>query len=514
MTLLPKHAFEFSIVHLAIACGVTASLGCSRFREGPAPVPSGSAAVARVPSYPHARWRLASPADLGRTVLWVSHIVVMHRDSAPAISGLRALDWAPDTIQSRSADEAMRRARELAQRARSNPAAFADLARESDDTVTRAGGGSLGPLAATSLPAAFLDALAVLPPGDVSDVITTPLGYHIIQRRVAPPLDVVAGQRVVIRYTTTFGSGPSTRSRADALALSLRIIAEAKAGADFTALVKKYSEGLDRERGGDMGISTTLEPGIHSRLIEALAQVAPGDLLLEPVETSWGFEIAKRVPVTAHQEFAARVVRVSFDPSSPSAEADAHREAKVLADAARRNPAAIALSGSVEPIRWFDGKGDPVLTNIVESLAVGEHTKAPVRLHDAFAVVERVTPDTFCGSRSSLFELPAPTWVDIDELIRVNRGEILVSAAKELRALVPVLHLSAGEARELAGTLDRIHADFGAATSPDERVVAYRRSAGSLKKKVSESSYALIISAIQEWLGARLINPPTELQTG
>src|SRR5262245_16177008 len=36
--------------------------------------------------YPNGRWRLAPFAELNRTVLWVSHIVILHKDSHAALA--------------------------------------------------------------------------------------------------------------------------------------------------------------------------------------------------------------------------------------------------------------------------------------------------------------------------------------------------------------------------------------------------------------------------------------------
>src|SRR6185503_5566033 len=48
--------------------------------------------AASIERYPHGRWRLAPFADLNRTVLWVSHIVILHKDSHAELAR-RKLGW-------------------------------------------------------------------------------------------------------------------------------------------------------------------------------------------------------------------------------------------------------------------------------------------------------------------------------------------------------------------------------------------------------------------------------------
>lgn len=79
-----------------------------------------------------------------------------------------------------------RRAEQLLPQARSAGARFGQLAaRYSDDPGSKANGGSLGVTARGQFVAAFEDAAWQLGPSEVSPVIKSPFGYHIIRR---PPL--------------------------------------------------------------------------------------------------------------------------------------------------------------------------------------------------------------------------------------------------------------------------------------------------------------------------------------
>src|SRR5690606_24632437 len=106
---------------------------------------------------------------------------------------------------------------------------FNEVAKEhSEDIATRRSAGSLGGANAAdflSTPT-ILDALASLNPGDISRVVETRCGFHIIRRDRPLPDQMVSGAHIVIGHRNAqwlhrFGSdspGP-TRSRDDALKL-------------------------------------------------------------------------------------------------------------------------------------------------------------------------------------------------------------------------------------------------------------------------------------------------------
>ena len=79
--------------------------------------------------------------------------------------------------------KATARTRIDALRAQVTPANFADLARRnSQDPGSKDKGGSLGTFARGAMVAPFEQALLALKPGEISPVVETPYGYHIIRR--------------------------------------------------------------------------------------------------------------------------------------------------------------------------------------------------------------------------------------------------------------------------------------------------------------------------------------------
>jgi peptidyl-prolyl cis-trans isomerase D len=82
----------------------------------------------------------------------------------------------------REKEEARKKAQAIAAEVRSNPASFAEVAkRESQDPGTKDNGGDLGFNARGSFVKPFEDALYRMKPGQISDVVESEFGFHVIQ---------------------------------------------------------------------------------------------------------------------------------------------------------------------------------------------------------------------------------------------------------------------------------------------------------------------------------------------
>lgn len=96
---------------------------------------------------------------------------------------LIAYQGAQRATATRTKDEAKRLAEGLLPRVRGGGADFAQVAREqSDDPSAKATGGDLGAFDRFTMAPAFTQAAFALQPGQISNVVETDFGYHIIKR--------------------------------------------------------------------------------------------------------------------------------------------------------------------------------------------------------------------------------------------------------------------------------------------------------------------------------------------
>jgi NIMA-interacting peptidyl-prolyl cis-trans isomerase 1 len=161
-------------IRLTLVVGALAALGCDGTLTGigrvprepetplpPAPVELGTAG---------SEGPAARPPDEPQTIA-AKHILVMH-------TGSRA---APRSI-TRSRDEARARADEALARLKSGVAFDRVVAEFTDEPGAVARHGDLGKFARDAMVKPFSDAAFALDVGQVSAVIETPFGFHVIKR--------------------------------------------------------------------------------------------------------------------------------------------------------------------------------------------------------------------------------------------------------------------------------------------------------------------------------------------
>jgi PPIC-type PPIASE domain len=149
------------------ATGNTATVGSSSPAPAPAPAPSSSEPPADAQSGPAgAKSNATLPQRIG-----ARHVLIQWMGS----------DRAPKSVV-RSREQALSVAQEVLRRAR-NKEDFARLAIEYSDEPGAGGrGGSLGRFGRGQMVAAFEAAAFKLEVGQISDIVETPFGFHIIQR--------------------------------------------------------------------------------------------------------------------------------------------------------------------------------------------------------------------------------------------------------------------------------------------------------------------------------------------
>jgi NIMA-interacting peptidyl-prolyl cis-trans isomerase 1 len=193
------------------------------------------------------------------------HILVAHESAARR----------PMNVH-RSASAAHKRALELAQRLAAGED-FATLAKAESDCTTSSKGGFLGGFDRGAMHPAFDAAAFALEPGQMSEVIETPFGYHIIQREELAEVHIA---QILFQYTG-LERPPVARSHEEALALAQSVRERLEAGESFEELAAQVSDGPAGLRGGDLGWFT------RGQFLPAWEEVA---FALEPGQTSAPFE--------------------------------------------------------------------------------------------------------------------------------------------------------------------------------------------------------------------------------
>jgi peptidyl-prolyl cis-trans isomerase SurA len=112
---------------------------------------------------------------------------------------------------------------------------FADVAKECSDCGSAPAGGDLGYFGRGSMVTAFEDAAFALMPGEISDVVKTPFGYHIIKVDDIKD-DEIKASHVLIKVEATEEDITAN------ISLMENVLAKLEAGEDFSELAKTYSQ--------------------------------------------------------------------------------------------------------------------------------------------------------------------------------------------------------------------------------------------------------------------------------
>lgn len=151
-------------------------------------------------------------------------------------------------------------------------------------------GGPLGWRSAEQLPKLFADAAATLKVGEISSVLRSAAGFHILQlfdkRGGAgpggPPIVQTHVRHIVIRPTSEVPEAEVLRRLNE---IKVRV---ETGGGDFAALARQYSADGSAGKGGDLG---WIYPGDTVPEFErAMNALAPGSIS-EPVSTAFGYHL-------------------------------------------------------------------------------------------------------------------------------------------------------------------------------------------------------------------------------
>jgi peptidyl-prolyl cis-trans isomerase SurA len=211
-----------------------------------------------------------------------------YEDSLPMVTASVRLSHVLLNIQ--AGEEAVQAAREkiesIQQRIRAGED-FATLAGEfSEDPGSSKRGGELGLIQRGDFVREFEEAAFALEPDQVSDIVRTQFGFHIIKliERRGEKINV---RHVLIRVPTVAADEERTRVNAE------QIRSDIVAGKiTFADAAKKYSnDKTTNEKGGDLGWFESDQLQVDA-FREAARTLAPGEVS-EPLKTEFGYHIVR-----------------------------------------------------------------------------------------------------------------------------------------------------------------------------------------------------------------------------
>jgi hypothetical protein len=466
--------------------------------------------------YPRGRWRLATLEELDRSVLWVSHILLRHADTKPIsfIDRYRAIEWEPNgPPPSRSRREAAVLAQKVHDDAQKAPHSFAELARKfSEDRATSGRGGSLGGTRGSQFGPAFLDALHTMKDGEISAVVESGYGFHILQRRAPPPLDTVAGSRLVVRYRGAMpiaGADAPSRSREEALQLAEELRSSA---GPFDTLIRARSEHPDRAIGGYIGEWSSREPLHNGPEVEALSELQVGEISA-PLDTPHGFVLLQRAPSGARAPVAVSTWVMPYDDAT---KVNVQRRAEKLLRQLQADPQHFSRHPEKEWTtarhQWAEGRGDLTLATIAAPLQIGEFSTQPLDTGDQLVIVRRVAPDAALQSQPPAlsYELPNPSAPNMDAILTSSSPEVLANQIGILKSMLDqAVKLPAPQQEIVDSAFDDLGVAFRSSSSLAERDAARNLARANLKRDLDPQSFAMVDNFVRHWVRAQVMENPS-----
>lgn len=511
-----------ALLGLAFAgCKSAAGDGTSAAARRSAPSPDHTENVGF--SYPPTRWRLATLPALDAATVWVGHIAIRHEASETEL--FRPPEWRPDSSNPRrTVAEALALAERVRARAVRAPDTFETLAREfSEDVVSKDQGGMLGGVRVSQLVNTdFLDALTVLKVGEVSRPFRTPYGFHILKRYAPPPEEQVAGERIVIGYRGVYGlAAGSRRTREQAQELAKEVAALAKKDPrSFPSLVERYSDNADRASHGDLGVYSTRDPGGLPAEVQVLAALRVGDVA-DPIDSRFGFEILRRVPVVPRKAYAMTAIEVvtgdGFS-NRASAMAEALKIARgirlELKSAPQRWDEFQTNYCCAQVQRWTRGRGDNKLSDVLDGLAFGEIAPEPIERPAGYILIKRLDPAGL-PPESRLFEVPNPSDPDYAVLASTVPRQQVVALARAFIGAIGAKHLFTGATaakvkdvlEKLAAYLEQNEVDNVATAS------TLRSTLASLENQLDKRDVDKLETFGRRWIVSQMMPPGSVADT-
>jgi peptidyl-prolyl cis-trans isomerase SurA len=202
----------------------------------------------------------------------LSHILVMVQQQAT-----------PEQIEQR------RRRAVLALTELRKGANFAQVAATYSDAPDALQGGNLGWRSSARLPQLFLDVIDKMQPNDVSDIMRSPNGFHIVKLLEKRGKAATTGvQQTHVRHILVRPKEGLSDAEARAKVEKLRKTIEG--GADFAEVAKTNSDDASAAKGGDLG---WVAPGDTVPEFEKVMNALKDNEVSQPVQTPFGWHLVQ-----------------------------------------------------------------------------------------------------------------------------------------------------------------------------------------------------------------------------
>jgi peptidyl-prolyl cis-trans isomerase SurA len=168
---------------------------------------------------------------------------------------------------------------------------FADAAISFSESQEALEGGHVGWRDLNSLPVEFADAIRDLSPGDITEPIRSPAGFHIIQVN-----DFRENRQIMAeeyRANHILIAANELVDAQEAMVIARELHDRIEAGEDFAELAREYSDDpTSANLGGDLG---WFEPQRYGDRFGAMVESLEDGELSEPFQTQSGWHIVQRV---------------------------------------------------------------------------------------------------------------------------------------------------------------------------------------------------------------------------
>jgi peptidyl-prolyl cis-trans isomerase SurA len=166
---------------------------------------------------------------------------------------------------------------------------FAQVAATYSDAPDALQGGALGWRSSARLPQLFLETVEKLQPGDVSDIIRSPNGFHIVKLLEKRGKAATGGvQQTHVRHILVRAREGLSEAEARERLRKLRV--QIESGADFAEVAKNNSEDSSASKGGDLG---WVAPGDTVPEFERVMNALKDGEVSQPIQTPFGWHLVQ-----------------------------------------------------------------------------------------------------------------------------------------------------------------------------------------------------------------------------